>query len=97
VAVGTLSVSGNSQFLDTPVSLTFVGYLEVRPTSDHQQIKYALPGSAYSLIVDGHELLPTRLDAIGPFWAGLLGTVAASFLIGLIITKGRMIRSWLQE
>ena len=66
-AVGALSVSGVSQSLDSPVSLSFNGFLEVRPTADHQRLKYSLPGTANSLILAGHELIPTRLDAIGPF------------------------------
>jgi hypothetical protein len=95
-AVGTLSVSGNTQALDSPVSLSLNGRLEVRPTSDHQEIKYTIPGSTNSLIVAGDELLPTRLDAIGPFWAGLLGTAAAAFIGALIATKGRIIQRWLR-
>jgi hypothetical protein len=96
-AVGSLSVGGVTQSVDNPVPLSFNGYVEVRPTTGHQRIKYALTGTAKSIIVSSQELVPTKLGAIGPFWAGLLSTVAAALVIALVATKGRMIQRWLRE
>jgi hypothetical protein len=93
-AVGELSSSVSGQPLRGPVDLRVIGAVEVRATHENQRISYMVTGLASSVTVGGRELVPTRLDAIGPFWAGLLSTVTAAFILALIARKGGMIRQW---
>jgi hypothetical protein len=96
-AIGEISWGTNSQLLKNPGDLKGVGHFEVRMAPDKDQIRYTVSGTATSITLHAHELVPTRLEAMGAFWAGLLSTVAAALIIALIATKGRAIQLWLRK
>jgi hypothetical protein len=96
-AVGEISWSTSSQLLKNPDDLNGVGHFHVRVASDKTQIRYTVSGTATSINLGTHELVPTRFEAMGAFWAGLLSSVAAALVIALIATKGKVISHWLRK
>jgi hypothetical protein len=96
-AVGEISLTTGPQPLKNPGDLHVVGHFEVGVASEDDQVKYSITGTATSMAHGTNELVPTRLETIGPFWAGLLSTIAAAFVAALIATKGKMIRQWLHK
>jgi hypothetical protein len=96
-AVGEISLGTSSQLLKTPDNLHEFGRFEVRVAPEKDHIRYIVSGTATSITLRTHELVPTRLEAMGAFWAGLLSTVAAALVITLIATKGRAIQLWFRK
>ena len=98
---GRIIVDGNARSVDGAENLfTSDASAELRFAPTDSSLSVRVRGSSASLLLDGAQLVPSRAGRFGvqePILAGTIGTILATLLIILFVTRGRAVLKWIRR